>query len=271
MHQKLENLKYLLREIGAVAIAYSGGADSTFLLKIAHDTLGEQALGLTADSPSMPRVELEEARALAASIGARHIVLETLELNDPNYVANNTQRCYFCKSHLADTLLGYARAHGYPALLDGNNADDLTDYRPGQRAAKERGVRSPLQEVGLTKAEIRTLAREHGLPNWNKPAAACLSSRLPYNTPVTVEALAQIERSEAFLHRLGFEQVRVRHHGAVARIELDADDLPAALTQREAIVAALREAGYAFVTLDLAGFRSGSLNVHLAKAHTDAN
>jgi uncharacterized protein len=248
-------------------VAYSGGTDSTFLLKIAHDTLGERALALTADSPSLPRAELADAQAVARHIGARLVIVHTLELDDPRYVANSPQRCYFCKSHLADTLAGYARAQGYATILDGNNADDLGDYRPGQRAARERGVRSPLQEAGLTKAEIRELARAAGLPNWDKPAAACLSSRIPYNTPVTMDALSRIERAEAALHARGFRQVRVRHHGNVARIEVEPADLPQVLAQREAIVADLQGVGYTFVALDLAGFRSGSLNAELKKAN----
>jgi uncharacterized protein len=244
----------------SVAVAYSGGVDSTLLLKIAHDELGEHAIAVTADSPSLPRRELQEAQAIAASIGARHICLATNELIDANYLANTPQRCYFCKSHVGDELMAYARANGYRFVIDGNNADDVGDHRPGRRAAQERGIRSPLQEAGLAKAEIRTWARELGLPNWDKPAAACLSSRIPYGTPVSVEALAQIERAEGFLREQGFRQLRVRHHGPVARLELDAVDFPRLLELRHAVVTALREMGFAYVALDLSGFRSGSMN-----------
>jgi uncharacterized protein len=264
MQDKLIRLRAMLEELGSVAVAYSGGTDSTYVLAVARDTLGERALALTADSPSVPRAELAAARAIAADLGVPHVVLPTAELDDPAYRANTPDRCYFCKSNYLDKLLAYAQAHGFAALVDGANADDLGDYRPGQKAARERGVRSPLQEVGLTKAEIRALARARGLPNWDKPAAACLASRIPYGTPVTAGALAQIEVIEERLHRLGFRQVRVRHHGSVARLELETADLARAVELRETIVAAVQEAGFTYVTLDLAGFRSGSMNLTLA-------
>ena len=244
-------------------MAYSGGTDSAFLLAVAHDTLGDRALALTADSPSVPRAELDAARAIAAGLGVQHVILPTAELDDPAYRANTPERCYFCKGHYLGELLAYAQAHGFGHLVDGGNVDDLGDYRPGQKAARERGVRSPLQEAGLGKAEIRALARERGLPNWDKPSAACLASRIPYGTPVTAEALAQIERAEEQMHRLGFRQVRVRHHDTIARLEVEPADLAHAVEQRESIVAALREAGFTYVTLDLAGFRSGSMNLTL--------
>jgi len=263
MQDKLIRLRAILAGLGSVAVAYSGGTDSAFVLAIARDALGERALALTADSPSVPRAELDAARALAGSLGVQHVILPTAELDDPAYRANTPDRCYFCKSNYLDELLAYASAHGYPYLVDGANADDLGDYRPGQKAARERGVRSPLQEAGLTKAEIRTLARERGLSNWDKPAAACLASRIPYGTPVTAETLAQIEAAEEHLHRLGFRQVRVRHHGSVARLELEPANLARAVELREDIVAALQEVGFAYVTLDLAGFRSGSMNLTL--------
>lgn len=260
---KLEKLHQILLGIGPVAVAYSGGTDSAFLLATACDILGGRVLALTADSPSLPRAELAEARALAEQLGVQHIIVSTGEMDDPAYRANTPERCYFCKSHYLTTLLDQAQAHGFAVLVDGSNADDLGDYRPGQKAARERGVRSPLQEAGLTKAEIRALARDRGLPNWDKPAAACLASRIPYGTPVTAEALAQIERGEAYLRQIGFRQVRVRHHGAVARLEVEAGDLARAVERREEIVAALRDAGFTYVTLDLAGFRSGSMNLAL--------
>ncbi len=263
MQVKLTRLQESLRGLNRAAIAYSGGTDSSFLLKIAHDVLGDEVLALTADSPSQPRAELAEARAIAAGLGVRHVVLPTYEMADPRYAANPPDRCYVCKGHILDTLLAYAQAEGYAVLADGSNADDRGDYRPGSRAAAERGVRSPLQEAGLTKAEIRALAHAHGLPNWDKPAAACLASRIPYGTPVTSEALGQIERAEEHLHRLSFRQVRVRHHGAVARLEFEPNDLARAVELRNVIVSALREVGFTYVALDLAGFRSGSLNQEL--------
>lgn len=262
---QLIQLHRVLFDMGAVAVAYSGGTDSAFLLAVAHDALGERVLALTADSPSVPRAELAEARAISASLGVQHVILPTAELADPAYRANAPDRCYICKGHYLGELLAYAQAHGFHFLVDGSNVDDLGDHRPGQQAARERGVRSPLQEVGLTKAEIRALARVRGLPNWDKPSAACLASRIPYGTPITAAMLAQIERAEEYLHGLGFRQARVRHHGTVARLELEVADLPRALELREAILAGVREAGFTYVALDLAGFRSGSMNLTLTE------
>jgi uncharacterized protein len=268
MQAKLRHLCQILEKMGSVAVAYSGGTDSAFLLKIAHDTLGDAVLALTADSPSQPRAEQQAARAIAVGLGVRHVVLPTTELNDPRYLENTSERCYICKGHILDVLLPYAQAEGFRNIVDGSNADDLQDHRPGRRAALERGVRSPLQEVGLTKAEIRALSRENGLPNWDKPSAACLASRVPYGTPITIEVLAQIERAESYLHGQGFRQVRVRHHGPIARLELEPADLARAVDLRQGIVAALREAGFSYVALDLAGFRSGSLNEAALAART---
>lgn len=261
---KYDNLKKLLTDMGSVAVAFSGGVDSSLLLKVAHDCLGDRAAGITAVSPSVPAHELATAQEVARHIGARHFLIESNELADENYLANGPDRCYFCKHHTYEELIPFAQAHGYAQVVDGNNADDLGDHRPGQRAARERGVRSPLQETGFTKAEIRALAKQLGLPNWDMPSAACLSSRVPYGTRISVPILSQIERAELVLRRLGLRQVRVRHHDQVARIEVLPDDFPTILAHREEVVAEFKALGYTFVTLDLAGFRSGSMNEVLA-------
>ena len=264
---KHQALQALIAGMGRVIVAFSGGVDSTLVLKVAYDALGHDALGVTAISPSLAAAEREEAASLARLIGVPHLFIETHELDNPHYAANPSNRCYFCKGELYGVLAPMAAARGYRFILDGMNADDVGDFRPGQRAAREHGVRSPLQEVGLTKAEVRALARRLGLPNWDKPAMACLASRIPYGRPVTIQALRQIEEAEAFLRSLGFRQLRVRHHDNLARIEVEPAMLPAVLARREEIVKGLRAVGYVFVTLDLAGFRSGSMNEALPRAH----
>ncbi len=260
LSNKLRHLRAILHSLGSALVAYSGGVDSALVMAVAHEALGERALACIGVSPSYPTREMRAAIELAEQLGVPYRLIDTEEYLDPSYAANGADRCYFCKTELHDRLQAIAQAEGWAAVVDGANASDLGDYRPGMTAAREHGVRSPLLEAGITKAEVRALAQALGLPVWDKPAMACLSSRVPHGTPITPALLRQIESAEDVLVNLGFRQFRVRHHGDIARIELPAEDLAAAVDQREAIVAGVKAAGYRFVALDLAGFRSGSLN-----------
>jgi len=258
---KEQALRDTLASLDSVIVAYSGGVDSAYLAYIASRTLGDRAVAVTADSPSYPERHRALAIRIAKDFGLRHEIIKTAELDNPEYRANPSNRCYFCKHELYTHLSRIATAR-QAIVVDGNNADDRGDYRPGRQAAREFGVRSPLDEVNLTKDEIRELSHRAGLPTWDEPASACLSSRIPYHTEVTDEKLRTIERAEQAVRALGFRVFRVRHHDELARVEIARDEMPRALEPEigAAIVRELKAAGYTFVTLDLQGYRMGSLN-----------
>lgn len=260
--EKLEQLKALFLEMEQALIAYSGGVDSTLVAQVAYDVLGDRALAVTAMSPSLLPEELEDASIQAATIGIPHQIISTHEMENPNYTSNPVNRCYFCKSELHDTLKPLAVQLGYPYVVDGVNADDLHDYRPGIQAAKERGARSPLAEISITKAEVRQISKELGLPWWNKPAQPCLSSRFPYGEEITVTKLQRVGRAEIYLRKLGYQNLRVRSEGEIARIELPPEQIKEFVLKSDlqSIVSAFQEFGFIYVTLDLEGYRSGKLN-----------
>lgn len=264
---KLDALKQLFGEMDRALVAYSGGIDSTLVAKVAFDVLGDRALAVTADSPSLMPEDLEDAKVQAADIGIRHEIVKTYEMDNPNYTSNPANRCYFCKSELHDTLKPLALERGYPYVVDGVNADDLQDYRPGIQAAKERGARSPLAEVGISKIEVREISRSLDLPWWDKPSQPCLSSRFPYGESITTEKLQRVARCERYLRQLGLRNLRVRSAGDAARIELPPADIKTfvAATDLPALVEAFQDYGFTYVTLDLEGYRSGKLNQELDK------
>jgi uncharacterized protein len=257
---KLRKLEDILTGAGSVLIAYSGGADSTFLLKVALDVLGENVLATTARAPVFPSSELTAAEEIARRLGARHLFVETSVLDDPSFSCNPPDRCYICKRALFSRLKELASKHGLNKVIEGSNRDDLGEYRPGLRAVRELAVKSPLIEAGFTKAEIRSLSREKGLPTWNKPAQTCLVTRFPYGERLTPERLKRVEEAERFLHSLDFGQVRVRDHGALARIEVLGEDMARLLELALQVVGRLEELGYTYITLDLEGHRTGSMD-----------
>ncbi|HCG28596.1 MAG TPA: ATP-dependent sacrificial sulfur transferase LarE [Chloroflexi bacterium] len=263
LQARYEELRTHIAGLGSALVAFSGGVDSALVLRVAHDALGDRVAAGTGLSDTYPEEEMREAREIASEIGTEFIYARTMELTDPRYAANNSQRCFFCKTELYSRLAEIAQERGYEWLLDGTNADDLGDHRPGMRAARNWNVRSPLAELGFRKKEIRELSAGLNLRTWDKPSFACLSSRFAYGDPITVEKLKIVAKAETAMRELGFRGFRVRHHEMVARIELPEADFVRAMELREEIVAAMREAGYAYAALDLAGFRSGSQNLML--------
>ena len=258
--RKESQLSELLHEMGSVLVSFSGGVDSSYLLQVAHRTLGPCAVAATGLSQTYAQEEMDEARVVANDIGAEHVFVDTAELTDPRYADNTHQRCFFCKSELYSRLREFADSRGLQHVIDGSNIEDLDDFRPGMRAARELGVRSPLQEVGLTKAEIRFRSECLGLRTWDKPAMACLSSRFAYGDPITVAKLRQVAAAESAMRNLGFSGFRVRHHDEIARLEIPRDQFVRALERAEELVDAVCGAGYRHTVLDLAGYRSGSSN-----------
>lgn len=257
---KLRKMKSSLGALDGAIVAFSAGVDSSFVLAVAREVLGDKVVALTAHSPSVPEAERVDARDLARRLGVRHVEVESREMDDPRYVANAGDRCFHCKSELYRLCAEVAQRERVAAVVDGFNADDRRDYRPGHRAAEERAVRSPLAEAGLTKAEVRAWSEAYALPTWNKPQMACLASRLPYGTAVTPERLAQVERAEAAVRALGLRAFRVRFHGDIGRIEVAEDEMDGAYARRSDLAAAVRAAGFKMAVLDLEPFRSGRMN-----------
>lgn len=260
MEEKFEQLKTYLMNLGKLAVAFSGGVDSTFLLKVSHMVLGDNVIAITVNGAIHPRWEIESAKEIAEQIGVKHIILDIDIFKNQNIVNNPPDRCYYCKLNVFSMIKKTAQDYGIDNVADGSNVDDIGDYRPGMRALRELGILSPLKEVGLSKGEIRALSKELGLPTWNKPPLACLATRIPYNTRITQETLSMVELGEDFLRELGFTQVRLRHLGNLAKIEVLPEDMPMLLELREKIVQRLKDIGYTYITIDLEGYNTGSMN-----------
>lgn len=257
---KLKKLKKILKDMDSVLVAYSGGLDSSFLLRIAFDALGDNVLAVTAKSPTYPYEELRSAVKTAVTIGSKQLLLNTKELSDKNFVANSLQRCYFCKKGLFSALRKIAKERGLRFIVDGSTLSDKNDLRPGNRAKKEFGIRSPLVEAGFTKPDVRRVSKTIGLDIWNKPPLACLASRIPYGRKITVSLLNKIEKGESFLRSIGFSQVRLRSYDDICRIEVDKKELTKVIHKHKAIVSELKKIGYKYITVDLEGYRTGSMN-----------
>ena len=265
---KYKRLKGIIKEMGSVLVAFSGGVDSSFLLKTAHEVLGDEVFAVIASSETYPEKEKEEAIKIAQYLNVRYKIIRTLELENPDFVNNSPQRCYFCKRVLFSRLKEIAEDEGISCVIDGANLEDTGDYRPGSIAAEELGIRSPLKEARFIKSEIRKLSKQLGLPTWNKPSMACLASRFPYYMRIDMKSLKRVSQAEDFLRALGFSQIRVRHHGQIARIEIEPKEFPEIMEKgvREKIVKTLKKLGYTYITVDLAGYRTGSMNEPLSSA-----
>jgi uncharacterized protein len=257
---KLKKLKNILKEMGSALLAYSGGVDSTFLLKVAKGILGNKVLAVTAVSPTYPKEELAFSKRMAKILGVRHKIIKTAEFKDKRFIANPVNRCYFCKKELFSKLRDIAKKNKLNFVVDASNVSDKKDYRPGDKAKEKLKIRSPLREAGFTKEDIRSFSKKLGLNSWNKPSLACLASRIPYGTEISLPIINRVHQAEIFLKRMGFKQVRLRHYNGLCRIEVLKEDIPRLINKRKLVVDRLKKSGYNFVTVDLEGYRTGSLN-----------